>query len=64
MPRLVMLLPIALFSEKSRYLVNLIRLKRESPTQVPQKPSAFHPHAQRNAFRHRGVRQHFRKTVA
>ena len=28
----------------------------ESPIQVPQKPSAFHPHAQRNAFRRRDAR--------
>jgi hypothetical protein len=28
-----------------------IRRKRKSPIQVPQTPSAFHPLAQRNAFR-------------
>ena len=28
----------------------------ESPIQVPERPSAFHPHAQRNAFRRRDVR--------
>jgi hypothetical protein len=37
-----------------------IRRKRKSPIRVPQTPSAFHPHAQRNAFRRRGVRQHSR----
>ena len=29
----------------------------ESPIQTRETLSAFHPHAQRNAFNHRGVRQ-------
>ena len=33
---------------------------RESPIPLPETPSAFHPHAQRNAFRRRGARQQFR----
>jgi hypothetical protein len=31
--------------EKSRLRVKAIRRKRESPIPVPEKPSAFHPHA-------------------
>jgi hypothetical protein len=34
----------------------LIVTLREPPIQVPQTPSACHPHAQRNAFRRRDVR--------
>jgi hypothetical protein len=55
MPSLVTLL-IALFCEKSRYLINLIRLKRESPIRVRETPSTFHRRAQRNAFHRRDVR--------
>jgi hypothetical protein len=36
-------------------LVNPVSRKPESPIQVPEKQSAFHPRAQRNAFRHRDV---------
>ena len=31
------------------------QFNREPPIRVPQTPSAFHPHAQRNAFRRRDV---------
>src|SRR5438876_12334023 len=43
--------------EKSRQLGKTIRRKGESPIPVPQTHSAFHPHAQRNAFRRRDVHQ-------
>jgi len=46
--------------EESCPLVKPIRGKRESPIRVLQTQSAFHPHAQRNAFHHRDVRQQFR----
>jgi len=46
----------ALNFEKSRELGKLIRRKRESLIQVPQTPSAFHQHAQRNALRRRDAR--------
>jgi hypothetical protein len=42
------------FYEKSDRLVKSIRDKPEWPILVPEKQSAFHPHAQRNAFRRRG----------
>jgi hypothetical protein len=32
----------------------------QSPIQVPEKQSAFHPHAQRNAFRRHDARQQSR----
>jgi hypothetical protein len=37
--------------EKIALLVKHNRRKRESPIPVPETPSTFHPHAQRNAFR-------------
>ena len=37
-------------------IVNTIRRERKSPIRVPETQSAFHPHAQRNAFRRRDVR--------
>src|SRR4029077_20646611 len=40
--------------------VEAIRRKRESLIQAPETPSAFHPHAQRNAFRRRDTRQQSR----
>src|SRR4051794_3550257 len=43
--------------KKSRLLVKTTCYKRESPTPAPRTPSAFHPHAQRNAFCRRGARQ-------
>src|SRR6476646_3231766 len=42
--------------EKSRLLVKTTSDQRESPLPVPEKPSAFHPRAQRNAFRRRDAR--------
>jgi hypothetical protein len=42
--------------KKAWLLVKPIRRRRESPIQVPQTQSVSHPHAQRNAFRRRGVR--------
>jgi hypothetical protein len=45
--------------EKLRELVKKIRCKPESPIRVPEKPSAFHRHAQRNASR-RDARQRSR----
>ena len=36
--------------------VKAILRKRESQIPVPQTPSVFHPHAQRNAFRRRDAR--------
>ena len=42
--------------KKSGQLVKTIRSKGESPIQVPQTQSAFHPRAQQNAFRRRDVR--------
>jgi hypothetical protein len=37
--------------------------KRESPIQVPQKQSAFHPRAQQNGLRRRDVRQRSRLVI-
>jgi hypothetical protein len=46
-------------SRKSLVKVEIWR-KSESPIRIPQTPSAFHLHAQRNAFHHRDVRQQSR----
>ena len=46
--------------EKNSPPVKTIRRKRESPIRVPKTQSAFHPHAQRNAFRRRDARQQSR----
>jgi hypothetical protein len=48
-----------LLDEKNR-LRKRIHRKRTSPIQVPEKPSAFHPRAQRNASRRRDARQQSR----
>jgi hypothetical protein len=42
--------------EKSRPLVKTIRRKPELPIPAPETQLAFHPRAQRNAFRRRDVR--------
>ena len=34
----------------------VVGLRGESPLQVPEKPSVFHPYAQRNAFHRRDAR--------
>jgi hypothetical protein len=47
-------------SEKSRRLVEAIRRQLESLIRVPKTQSIFPPRAQRNASRHRGVRQQSR----
>ena len=44
------------FGKNRRQPVKAIRRKRESRIRVPETQSAFHPHAQRNAFRRRDVR--------
>src|SRR5260370_585628 len=46
--------------KKSRLLVKQTRPKRRSQIRVPEKPSAFHPHAQRTAFRRRDAHQQSR----
>jgi hypothetical protein len=46
--------------QKSRQPVKPIRRKRESQIPIPEMPSAFHPHAQQNAFRRGDVRQQSR----
>ena len=43
--------------EKSRQLVKQIRRGIESPIPIRETQSAFHPRAQRNAFRRRDARQ-------
>jgi hypothetical protein len=45
---------VELYFTRSAILWAFCRI--ESPIQVPQTQSAFHPHAQRNAFRRRGAR--------
>jgi hypothetical protein len=52
------------FKEALKHITGEKRQKRAAqwierfklPLQVPEKPLAFHPHAQRNAFRRPGVR--------
>jgi hypothetical protein len=46
--------------QKRREPVKPIRRKRRLQIQVPETQSAFHPNAQRNAFRRRDVRQQSR----
>ena len=48
-------------SPEPQYLVRVVNSQRlELPIRVPETRSAFHPHAQRNAFRRRDVRQQSR----
>jgi hypothetical protein len=55
--RLIQIRLTTLSFEKISPLVNTQFAKRESPIQAPETQSAFHPRAQRNAFRPRDVRQ-------
>jgi hypothetical protein len=50
--------------QKRREPVKPIRRKRRLQIQVPETQSAFHPNAQRNAFRRRDVRQQSRSFAA
>jgi hypothetical protein len=43
--------------ESGKNLVSLSSQFAELQIQVPETQSAFHPHAQRNAFHHRGMRR-------
>jgi hypothetical protein len=48
------------YPEPRRQRVRIIRRKSESLIPIPETPSAFHPRAQRNAFRRRDARQQSR----
>jgi hypothetical protein len=51
------------FCENLPCFLEIIQREHESAIRVPETPSTFHPHAQRNAFRRRDVRLQSRSFV-